>query len=44
MSGTKVVVQTLLFPTKKKLDWFREWQYGLTESDIFPKTFASHIS
>jgi hypothetical protein len=26
---------------KKKFDWFREWQYGLTESDICPKTFAS---
>ena len=30
MSGTKSVVQTLLFPTKKKFDWFRIRQDGLT--------------
>jgi len=44
MSGTKLVVQTLLFPTKKKFDWFRSWQYGLIESNICAKTFAPHVS
>jgi len=28
---------------KKNFDWFRERQYGLIESGILPKTFASHI-
>jgi hypothetical protein len=40
MPGTKIVVQTLLFPTKK-IDWFRDRQSGLTASDIIPKTLAS---
>lgn len=43
MSDTKFVVQTLIFPTETKFDKFTECQYGLTESDIFAKTFASHI-
>jgi hypothetical protein len=43
MSGTKFVVQTLLFPIKKKFNWFKSWQYGLIESDICAKTFASHV-
>ena len=43
MSGTKFVVQTLLFPTKKKFDWFKSGQYDLTEFDIFAKIFPSLV-
>ena len=43
MSGTKVVVLTLLFPTKKKFDRFRSKQDGLRQFDICPKTFAPHV-
>ena len=44
MSATKLVVQTLLFPTTKKFHWFRSQQDSLKNLDIFPETFASIIN
>jgi hypothetical protein len=39
----KICSSDFALSNKKKFHWFRGRQCGLTESDIFAKTFASHV-
>jgi hypothetical protein len=40
----KICSLDIALSNDKKFDWFKSWQYGLTEFDIFVKTFASYVT
>ena len=44
MPGTKFVVQTLVFLSKKTFGYIRSRQQGPTVSDIISISFAPHVT